>query len=76
MVLKNASESKTIKKLEGIRTLVAKLPFKFKNDKVSITVSAGITHVRKDDNIHIAFERADEALYKAKNKGRNCVVYS
>ncbi|MFT5760482.1 MAG: diguanylate cyclase, partial [Alteromonadaceae bacterium] len=33
------------------------------------------SHVKADDNIHIAFERADTALYQAKAQGKNQVVY-
>ncbi|NMP33290.1 diguanylate cyclase [Thalassotalea sp. M1531] len=62
--------------LDSLRNNIAKLPFKFKNNKVSMTTSIGVTHIRKGDNIHKAFERADQALYQAKNKGKNQVIYS
>ncbi len=61
--------------LESLRKNVAKLPLKFKNNKVSMTLSIGITHIKQDDNVHIAFERADTALYQAKENGKNAVVY-
>ena len=54
---------------------IAHLPFKFKNDKVSITLSIGFTHITQNDNIHTAFERADQAMYKAKSQGKNQVIY-
>jgi PleD family two-component response regulator len=38
-------------------------------------MSIGATHITKEDNIHIAFERADKALYQAKEKGKNRVIY-
>lgn len=61
--------------LNMLREHISKLPFKFKNNKVTITMSMGATHVQQADNIHIAFERADSGLYKAKEKGKNTVVY-
>lgn len=61
--------------LNKLRLSVAKLPFKFKNNKVSMTLSIGLTHVRESDNVHIAFERADTALYQAKENGKNQVIY-
>jgi PleD family two-component response regulator len=53
-----------------------RLPFKFKQNKVSITLSMGATHIKTEDNIHIAFERADQAMYQAKKQGKNQVVYA
>jgi len=75
LVMTNADKNKVLTTLERIRKQVARLPFKFKNDKVTITMSIGASHIKPEDNIHTAFERADEALYKAKDKGKNQVVY-
>lgn len=61
--------------LNLLRKTVSKLPFKFKNNKVSMTLSIGATHVMQGDNVHIAFERADTALYQAKENGKNQVIY-
>jgi diguanylate cyclase (GGDEF)-like protein len=62
-------------KLNNLRMKIAKLPFKFKNNSVSITMSIGASHVQKNDNVHMAFERSDGALYQAKEKGKNTVIY-
>ena len=42
--------------------------------KVFMTFSAGATLVRPDDSLESALLRADEAMYQAKNRGRNQVV--
>jgi diguanylate cyclase len=44
------------------------------NEKVLITFSAGVTDVRKDDTQPSATKRADEAMYTAKQTGKNRVV--
>ena len=40
----------------------------------SVTASFGVELLRPDDNYHSVFDRADKALYQAKNGGRNMVV--
>lgn len=62
-------------RLNILRKKVASLPFTFKNNRVSITLSIGVSLVQKDDNVHSAFERADTALYQAKKDGKNRVIY-
>lgn len=41
--------------------------------KISITVSFGVTSFQKNDTLETIILRADEALYKAKNSGRDVV---
>lgn len=42
---------------------------------LTVTVSLGVTIVRADDSFEQAFERADQALYQAKQAGRNRIVF-
>ncbi|MDN7129448.1 diguanylate cyclase [Pseudidiomarina terrestris] len=62
--------------LERIRKAIAEKSFKVEGEEISVTISAGIAEVRKDDEkLDHWMARADEALYKAKAKGRNqCVT--
>ena len=39
-----------------------------------VTISLGATSVTDEDNIDTILKRADDALYKAKSTGKNCVV--
>lgn len=41
--------------------------------EVHVTVSAGIAEAKHGENAHLLLSRADEALYRAKRDGRNCV---
>jgi diguanylate cyclase len=46
------------------------------NEKVLITFSAGVTQLRPEDEQSSVIKRADEAMYKAKQTGKNRVVVS
>jgi diguanylate cyclase len=58
---------------EKLRKKIESSPFNFKKEPVQITVSFGISEFTKEDNPNDVFERADKALYQAKEKGRNQV---
>lgn len=53
---------------ERIRLGVAMLEDK---DDIKVTISLGISMLRKDDGLNSLIARADAALYDAKNSGRN-----
>ncbi len=48
--------------------------FMHDNEKVLITFSAGVTQRRNDDTLATTLKRADEAMYSAKQSGKNRVV--
>ncbi|QOL24536.1 diguanylate cyclase [Thalassotalea sp. LPB0316] len=75
LIYRDIEHEHLLTELESVRAKIASLPFKFKNKKVSITVSIGATHVKQGDNVFICFERADNAMYQAKTTGKNKVVY-
>jgi diguanylate cyclase len=57
-----------------LRTAVEALRFHFRGIPVRVTVSCGITELHPDDASEAAFDRADSALYRAKNGGKNLCV--
>ncbi len=60
---------------EKLRVAVEQCQFHYQNAQVSITVSAGLAQLRKNDTLESLFQRADDALYRAKETGRNrCLV--
>jgi len=59
---------------DQLRAQVEALRFVFHGEPVPVTVSCGLTELREGDTIESVFERADAALYKAKNSGRNACV--
>lgn len=58
---------------EKLRAAIEACPFHFKGEPVTITVSIGLSAFKVGDRSDHVLKRADEALYRAKNKGRNCI---
>jgi len=63
---------------EGARGVAAlmreeldRLGFHFRGTPVKVTASCGITEIREDDTPETLFDRADRALYRAKESGRD-----
>lgn len=57
---------------ERIRTQVACTPLQTEDgQEVYIQVSLGIASSKRDQNVEVILKRADEALYQAKESGRN-----
>ncbi len=62
--------------LNRVRGAIEACPFHFKGQRVTITVSIGMTAFRVSERIELSLKRADEALYRAKAAGRNRVEQS
>ncbi|MDI9206119.1 GGDEF domain-containing protein [Ligilactobacillus saerimneri] len=69
---------KVIQKIRYYQYQFMQLPIYIQRDHMlSLTFSVGVARWHKGDDLKSAFERADEALYVAKNSGRSQVrVYS
>lgn len=74
LILPNQGQQKAAEIVEELRALVSKSPFHFKQEIVNLTLSVGLTEVRTNDTSESLYERADKALYEAKNTGRNRMV--
>ncbi|MBE9526135.1 MAG: GGDEF domain-containing protein [Proteobacteria bacterium] len=60
---------------EKVRASIEKLKFTHNGHDIKVTISSGITIFVENDTLESAFERADKALYQAKDQGRNrCVI--
>jgi diguanylate cyclase (GGDEF)-like protein len=57
--------------LEKLRKSIQDCLFYYREKKVDVTVSFGLTTVLEEDDVETFFMRADKAMYKAKNGGRN-----
>lgn len=63
-----------IKALTRLQRELTKRFFLHDNDKVLITFSAGVTQAQPNDTQASVLKRADEAMYQAKQSGKNRVV--
>lgn len=59
---------------EKLRSAVETSPFNFRGEPVRVTASLGVAVVQAGDSAEALFARADQALYQAKDGGRNNVV--
>jgi len=58
---------------EALRHYIHHSTFSYRNNKIPLTISIGISEFRRDDDPASVFERADSALYMAKTSGHNNV---
>jgi diguanylate cyclase (GGDEF)-like protein len=69
MLFINTHADSALKLAENLRILIENLEHLTAG---KITISFGITELKENDTLESMLERADKALYKAKNSGRNC----
>jgi diguanylate cyclase len=78
MILPGASLRNSVKKGKQICQAIAGTRYAVdesaQGDYLSITVSVGVSTLRKGDTVTKIIDRADRALYHAKGTGKNKVV--
>lgn len=60
--------------LERLRQDIASGPIQVDDQAISVTISAGVTHWKPDEEIGMLVSRADQALYEAKRGGRDRIA--
>jgi len=76
VILTNADMALARVIAERIRQDVAETPFHAKGHLIEVTISLGVAMLRPGETRENILERADVALYEAKQTGRNRVVVS
>lgn len=71
----NTDPNEVMVPLEKVRKAIESIPFVIKKDRLNITVSIGVSALKAADDSLSVFERADKALYQAKQTGRNKICY-
>ena len=71
LLLPNTDKESALKFANKLRLIIEKTRFNYSNKSIAITISCGISEFREGDSPESVFERADQALYYAKNSGRN-----
>ena len=60
--------------VERFKQAIAQTPLILEGKQISFTFSAGIAQLRGGENSHGLVLRADQALYEAKQAGRDCII--
>ncbi|MDH5718301.1 MAG: GGDEF domain-containing protein [Spirochaetia bacterium] len=73
-ILTNTEKENAVLFAERLREMIVKLCLISEDKKISLTTSIGVSEYKIDtDDLDSFLDRTDKALYKAKEKGKNCV---
>lgn len=72
-IFERTNEKEARRILEALRAAVETCQFCYRDTRVDVTVSFGLTTFKPDEDIETLFMRADAAMYQAKRAGRNRV---
>lgn len=75
LVCSKIPEERLIALADKLRETIEQNAFEIQGRSINVTVSIGATTVNADEAFETVFKRADQALYKAKNSGRNQVQF-
>lgn len=77
VILVDITPEKAMQVAEKLRNIIANEAFHLPPDKeIALTVSLGVAVYNGHPDYQTLLQRADKALYQAKNSGRNCCILS
>ena len=71
IAMPNTKADKALIAADRVRSLIAGTPIFVDGEALQITTSVGVAEVEQGESLRDVFKRADDALYKAKESGRN-----
>jgi diguanylate cyclase (GGDEF)-like protein len=74
IVLENTSRHTALQVAERVRQRIASQPINTGGHRLDVTISQGLAVRTDGDDLQSLLKRADDAMYKAKRAGRNCVA--
>ena len=76
ILLQDTNRDGAVEFAERLRKLIEGLTFEYNNINLKITISFGVAEFKNDKSPEELIKRSDEALYVAKETGRNKVCFS
>ena len=73
LILPNTALPGAVTAAERVREIIYNSKFLYENQELRISLSMGAATVQSGDSLETLLERADRALYLAKERGRNQV---
>lgn len=74
IILHNTSTAGALIAAERTRRCIENMTTTYNDTSLNVTVSVGIATLQQSDDLGSLFDRADRALYQAKDSGRNRVI--
>lgn len=74
MLMPETKAEVAVQVADKIRKNIGMTPFHFHDERVEVSISAGVAQYQQGELVTSLFERADAALYAAKMAGRNQVM--
>jgi len=74
IAMPDTDQAAALQAADRVRGLIGGTPVFVDGQALNVTTSAGVAQVRPGEKLRDVFKRADEALYRAKQEGRNKVI--
>jgi diguanylate cyclase (GGDEF)-like protein len=74
LLLPDTTVQEAAQMLDRLRMIISELDWSAFSAGMRVTISAGVTMLRKDENTDTLLARADRALYASKAGGRNRIT--